>query len=401
MGCTTSAHDRKRRVSDASLLPKPHGQRIAEKQLALHKIQQQSAEREQKLRVEIIELRKHTERVRLALQMQLEEVGANGRAVTLDAVSELRAELSSTMASHATELRRLRWEHSAGGAHVSHLGVRLQKCKEDRETDMVRTAQIIQVLREDFSTQLSTMTQRVEAAHSQSLVAEAARAEAVIASEALVKRNESAVHGKMIELTDVVARTMKLHGLAEKRAQQAEAALAQNTRRLEQVESTVEDAHAGRAAAVAALREYIEQEQGIQIGPEGARKKARAVMQDAHLQGRLDVATALLERAKAEADMERGKRREADRRAQQWAYRAVASGIWLEEARVEEGVGIATPPLSPRNDHDESGGTLADEALVAAERATSSNSSASKLQAGPLLEVAAGLEEEGSRRPYR
>ena len=227
---------------------------------------------DRELAQEIISLRRHTNTERQRLVARVLEVQDGAATATEQLRDEVQQQLESQLGDfRGSEFAALKWELAASSSHVSHLGVRLQDCREQRQVDQQQTADALTLMRRDFTQQVAKLTERVETAQRFALAAEAAqrRAEAdaeARAQEAAEQRRISAAESATMvaQVQAAVAEKLKavetadlLFGIAEARAATAEAA--QQRAEQELVEATAQTGEATeiRTAAMKALREHV------------------------------------------------------------------------------------------------------------------------------------------------
>jgi hypothetical protein len=144
MGCGASSPSS---LSPPPGLLAPFRQREASARCAVDELAEHSRRAEAALRVEIAQLRQHSEHERGVLG---ERVDAAVHEHAERQASALLAELGTVAVSLEEQLRRLKWEASSSSAHVSHLGARLTKVRDQRAADQAQTAQLLQLIREGF-----------------------------------------------------------------------------------------------------------------------------------------------------------------------------------------------------------------------------------------------------------
>lgn len=317
-------------------------------------------DRDRELAQEIIALRRHTATERQRLVVRITEAKDLAAAAT----EQLRGEVHNQLGDfHGHEFAEMKWEVSASASHVSHLGARLQDCREQRQIDQQQTANAIAHLQRDFTAQVAKLTARVEAAERFALAAEAAqrRAEAdaearaadaaerareaedqraVCAAEcaAFAEQVETAVSEKLraVETADL------LFGMAEARATAAEAAQRRTETELAEAIARTTEATEIRTMAMKELHERVV-ESNVATGrtQEAARAAGSGVLGEMRLKARLEVAQELRLRAEDVAREEKTRRQKAEANTLQWAYRVAA----LEGKEVVRELGVVLPEL--------------------------------------------------------
>ena len=312
--------------------------------------------RDRELAQEIIALRRHTATERQRLVVRISKVQDLAVAATSQLRDEVRMQLGEFSGQAFAELR---WEVAASASHVSHLGARLQNCREQRQVDQQQTANAIAHLRRDFTAQVSKLTERVQAAERFALAAEAAQRRAESDAEARAvdaaerardvedQRAEFAAHCSALaeQVERVVSeklRVVELFGMAEARAAAAEAAQRRAEDELAKAVAQTSEATATRKAAMRELHERVV-DSNLSKGrtPEGARAAASEVLANTRLEARLEVAQKLRMRAEDEARQEKTLRQKAEATAVQWAYRVAA----LEGREVVRELGVELPDV--------------------------------------------------------
>lgn len=321
--------------------------------------------RDLELAQEIIGLRRHTTTERQRLIVRIAGVKDMAEAATKQLREEVHAQLGDF---HGGEFSGLKWEVAAAASHISHIGTRLQDCREQRQVDQQQTANAIAQLRRDFTAQVTKLTGRVQASERFAMAAEAAqrRAEAEAAerareaqdqrvasaaeSAALAKQVERAVSEKLraVETADM------LFGMAEARAAAAEAAQRQAEDDLAKAVARTHEATETRKEAMQALHQNVV-DSNLSTGrtQEAARSAASKVLETTRLKAQLTVAQQSRLRAEDEAQLQNTLRQKADANATQWAYRVAA----LEGREVVRELGVTLPQFakalesSPLQDH--------------------------------------------------
>ncbi len=318
-------------------------------------------DRDRELAQEIIALRRHTATERQRLVVRITEAKRLAAAATEQLREEVHTQLGDFQGHDFAEMK---WEVSASAAHVSHLGARLQDCREQRQIDQQNTATAISHLQRHFTSQVAKLTARVEAAERFALAAEAAqrraeadaqaravdaaeraraaedqRAECVAECAAMAEQVQRAVSEKLraVETADL------LFGMAEARATAAEAALGRTQEALAEAKTRATEATEIRQVAMKELHERVV-ESNISTGrtQEAARAAASGVLEETRLKARLEVAQELRLRAEDDARVEKTRRQTAEANAVQWAYRVAA----LEGKEVVRELGVVLPEFA-------------------------------------------------------
>jgi hypothetical protein len=147
MGCGASSPSS---LSPPPGLLAPFRQREASARCAVDELAEHSRRAEAALRVEIAQLRQHSEHERGVLGERVDAAVHEHAERQASASEALLAELGTVAVSLEEQLRRLKWEASSSSAHVSHLGARLTKVRDQRAADQAQTAQLLQLIREGF-----------------------------------------------------------------------------------------------------------------------------------------------------------------------------------------------------------------------------------------------------------
>lgn len=356
MGCSASRGKRSSRVGvdddDFGAYSTEMLKRYNQKH-SVHDLQR----RDRELAQEIIALRRHTATERQRLVVRIAEVKDLAAAATAQLRDEVHTQLGDFRGQAFAELR---WEVAASASHVSHLGARLQDCREQRQVDQQQTANAIAHLRSDFTAQVGKLTERVQAAERFALAAEAAQrraeadaeARAVDAAERAREAEEqraacaahcSALAEQVERAVSEKLRVVELFGMAEARAAAAEAAQRRAEDELAKAVAQTSEATEIRTAAMRELHKRVV-DSNLSTGrtPEGARAAAAEVLANTRLEARLEVAQELCLRAEDEARQEKTLRQTAEAKVVQWAYRVAA----LEGREVVRELGVVLPDVA-------------------------------------------------------